>query len=146
TRCVVPDDCGVNHAGYRAWSPGRFMERLSEIASPNQIRQSLQEFAHVNRGPMEVEEALGKNRDRDDATNQNWPHQQATLLDVINHAGFVVFFTDCGKPTTRPAYDWSLNAMGSIWRFSKSLLLLGAFLSSLRRRRGADLGSALATY
>jgi hypothetical protein len=50
------------------------MQRLSEIATPNQVRQSLQEFAHVNRGAMQVKEALGKNSDRDDTAAQDWPH------------------------------------------------------------------------
>jgi len=32
-------------------------------------------------------------------------------LDVINHAGFVVFFAGCGKPTTRCPCDWLLTAI-----------------------------------
>jgi len=42
----------------------------------------------MNRGTVKVEEAFGKDRNRDDATAQNWPHQQSALLDVINHVGF----------------------------------------------------------
>jgi hypothetical protein len=64
------------------------MKCLSEIAPTNQVRQSLQELAHMNRGTVKVEEAFGKDRNRNDATAQNWPHQQSALLDVINHVGF----------------------------------------------------------
>jgi hypothetical protein len=63
------------------------MKCLSEIAPTNQIRQSLQELAHINRSAVKVEEAFGKDRNRDDATAQNGPHQQSALLDVINHVG-----------------------------------------------------------
>ena len=76
------------------------MQRLSEIATPNQVRQSLQEFADMNAGAVQVKEALGKNSDRDDAAAQDWPHQQSAFLDVIDHAGFVALFLDCGKATT----------------------------------------------
>src|SRR4029453_6892573 len=122
------------------------MERLCKIASPNQIPQSLQEFPHMNCCTVKVKEALGEDRDRDDATHQNWPHYQPALLDVINHAGFVVFFAGCGKRTTRCRCDWSLNATVSIWLFRKCVLLSGAFLPSFRRRRPAELGSAVATH
>jgi hypothetical protein len=45
------------------------MERLCKIASPNQIRQSLQEFADMNCCTVKVKEALGEDRDCDDATH-----------------------------------------------------------------------------
>ena len=41
------------------------------------------------------------------------------FLDVINHAGFVVFFTGCGKPTAALLYDWLLNVIANILRFSR---------------------------
>ncbi len=50
------------------------MESLCEISPPNQIRQPLQEFAHMNCCAVKVKEALGKDSDRDDATDQYWPH------------------------------------------------------------------------
>jgi hypothetical protein len=50
---------------------------------------------------MKVEEALGKDGDRNDAAGQNWPHQQPTFLNVLNHAGFVALFGTCGKPATK---------------------------------------------
>ncbi len=50
------------------------MKCLSEIAPTNEVRQSLQELADVNRGTVQVEEAFGKNSNRDDATAQDWPH------------------------------------------------------------------------
>jgi len=37
---------------------------------------------------MQVKEAFGENADRNDATGQNWPHQQTALLNIINHANF----------------------------------------------------------
>src|SRR6266567_2201285 len=86
------------------------MECFSEITAANKIRESLQKFAHMNCGTMEVKEALGKDRDRDDATAQNWPHQQSALLDVFNHAGFVALFSDCGKPTTKGRSSASTQA------------------------------------
>jgi glucose-6-phosphate-specific signal transduction histidine kinase len=64
------------------------MQCLGEITTSNKIRKSLQELAYVNRGTMQVEQAFGENSNRDDAAAQNWPHQQAALLDVINHADF----------------------------------------------------------
>src|SRR5205814_7597371 len=65
-----------------------FMQCLGEITTSNKIRKSLQELAYVNRGTMQVEQAFGENSNRDDTAAQNWPHQQAALLDVINHADF----------------------------------------------------------
>ncbi len=50
------------------------MQRLSEIATPNQIRQSLQEFTDMNRSAVQVKEALGKNSNRNDAAAQDRPH------------------------------------------------------------------------
>jgi hypothetical protein len=50
------------------------MERLCKIASPNQIRESLQEFADMNCCTVKVKESLGEDGDRDDAAHQNWPH------------------------------------------------------------------------
>jgi hypothetical protein len=55
---------------------------------------------------MKVEEALGKDRDRNDAAGQNWPHQQPTFLNVLNHAGFVPLFRNCGKPATKGDPGW----------------------------------------
>jgi hypothetical protein len=50
---------------------------------------------------MEVEEALGEDGDRNNAAGQNWPHQQPTFLNVLNHAGFVPLFGNCGKPAPK---------------------------------------------
>jgi hypothetical protein len=54
---------------------------------------------------MKVKEALGKDGDRNDAAGQNWPHQQPTFLNVLNHAGFVALFGNCGKPATKGDLD-----------------------------------------
>jgi len=34
---------------------------------------------------MEVKKAFGEDGDRNDAASQNWPHQQTTLLNVVDH-------------------------------------------------------------
>src|SRR5947207_13270491 len=61
------------------------MEGLGEVAALDEIGEALEEFAHVDGGAVEVEESLGKDGDGDDAAGQNGPHEQATLLDVIDH-------------------------------------------------------------
>ena len=63
------------------------MKRFCEIASLNEIGKSLQELAYVDSGAMEIKEALGEDGDSDDAAGQNRPHEQAALLDVVDHLG-----------------------------------------------------------
>jgi hypothetical protein len=46
----------------------------------------LEKFADVNRSAVKIKKPLRKNTDRDDAANQDRPHEQTTLLDVIDHA------------------------------------------------------------
>src|SRR5206468_10767934 len=74
-RRVVPDNCCMNHARHRAGRARGFVKCFSEIAPTNEVRQSLQELAHMNRGTVQVKEAFGKDSNGDDATAQNWPHQ-----------------------------------------------------------------------
>ena len=50
---------------------------------------------------MHIKEPLGENSDGNDATGHNRPHQQAALLDVIDHAFFLTRFETRGKLTTQ---------------------------------------------
>ena len=61
------------------------MQRLGEVASLYQVREPLQELTDVDGRAMQIEKPLCKDSDCDDAASQNRPHQQATLLDVIDH-------------------------------------------------------------
>ena len=63
------------------------MERFREVAPRDQVRQPLQKFAHVNGSAVKIEQPLGENGDRDHAADQDRPHEQTALLDVIDHAG-----------------------------------------------------------
>src|SRR5438067_2385704 len=102
-RQVVPKNGGVNNASHRTWSASRLVQGLGEIAPLDQVRKTLQKFTHMNRGTMQVEEALGKNGDGDNAAGQNRPHQQPALLDVINHAGYL--FTPFLREEQLPWHD-----------------------------------------
>ena len=107
------------------------MERLCEIASPNQIRQSLQEFAHVNRGPVKVEEALSKDCDRDDATAPELATLTIRPLDVINHAGFVVLLYATVASQQRHFYTTGCSVQAAnILRFSQEWLIAELFRAS----------------
>ena len=85
---IVADDGGMNDARDRPRCAGRFVQRFGEIAALNEIGKPLQEFADVDGGAMEIKEALGENRDRHDAADQDRPHEQPALLDVIDHGNF----------------------------------------------------------
>src|SRR5204863_3181855 len=84
SRHIVPQERGMNHPSDRTGRAGRFVQRFGEVASLNQIRKSLQKFANVNGSAMEIEKALQKDRDGDNAAGQNRPHEQPALLSVIN--------------------------------------------------------------
>ena len=62
------------------------MQGLSKIAALDQIGQAFQELAHMNGGPMQIKKPFREDGDRDDAADQDGPHEQTTLLDVIDHA------------------------------------------------------------
>jgi hypothetical protein len=62
------------------------MQRFGKIAPLEQVGESLQKLAHVNRGAMKVKKPFREDGDRDDAADQDGPHEQTTLLDVIDHA------------------------------------------------------------
>ena len=95
----MPDDRGVNDARDRSRRAGRFMQRLGEIAPLDEIGEPLEELADVDGGAMQIEEPLGENSDGNDAASQDGPHQQAALLDVVDHADFVLAaFAARGKP------------------------------------------------
>src|ERR1051326_300571 len=81
------------------------MQCLGEIAAPNEVRQSFQEFTNMNASAVQIKEALGKHSYRDDAAAQNRPHQQSALLDVIDHAGFC-------------------NALSLLWQGSNQITLV----------------------
>ena len=61
-------------------------------------------------------------------------------MDVINHAGFVVFFAGCGKPTAALLYDWLLNVIANILRFPDDFSYPDFFLAGF----GVEDGRALA--
>jgi hypothetical protein len=81
----MPDNGRVNNA--RDWSrrAGRFMERFREVAPLHEVGKTLEELAHVDGSPMQVKEPLGKDRHGNHAANQDGPHEQAALLDVVDH-------------------------------------------------------------
>jgi len=56
----------------------------------------------VDRRPVQVKEAFGKNGDRNYAAGQNRPHQQAAFLDIVNHATFLDLFAEGGKSSGAP--------------------------------------------
>ncbi len=62
------------------------MQGLGKVAALQQIGKALEKFADVNRGAMKIEEAFREDPDRDDAADQDGPHEETTLLDVIDHA------------------------------------------------------------
>jgi len=62
------------------------MESLGEIASLEEIRKPLEKFADVNGGRVELEQPLGENSDRNHSAGQNGPHEEPTLLHVVDHA------------------------------------------------------------
>ncbi len=80
------DDRGVNDAGDGSRRAGGFMQRLGEVPPLQEVREPLQELPDVDGGAVQIEEALCEDRDGNDAASQNRPHQQATLLDVVDHA------------------------------------------------------------
>ena len=61
------------------------MQRLGEVSTLDQVGEPLQELADVNRRAVQIEKSLCENRDGNDAAGQNRPHEQAALLDVIDH-------------------------------------------------------------
>src|SRR5438105_9247187 len=61
------------------------MQRLGEVSPLDQVGEPLQELANVNRRAVQIEEPLCEDRDGNDAAGQNRPHEQAALLDVIDH-------------------------------------------------------------
>ena len=56
-----------------------------EIAALDEVGKSLEKFTHVNGGAMQIEEPLRDHCDRDYAASQDGPHEQAALLDVVDH-------------------------------------------------------------
>src|SRR5215831_14865589 len=81
------NDGGVNDTGDRTGSASGFMERFGEVAALDKIGETLEEFADVDGGAVEVKETFSEDGDGDDAAGENGPHEQATLLDVIDHVG-----------------------------------------------------------
>jgi hypothetical protein len=61
------------------------MERFGEIAALKEIRKSLEKFTDVNRGAMQIEQPFRKDRDGNDAAREDGPHEETTLLDVVDH-------------------------------------------------------------
>ena len=65
----------MNHSRHRTWRAGGLVQSFSEISTPDQVRQSFQELAYMNRRAMKVKKTFRKNCNRDNAAGQNWPHQ-----------------------------------------------------------------------
>src|SRR5439155_13398686 len=85
SREIMPDNCGVNHARHRPGCAGGFMQGFGKIAALDQVGQPLQELAHVNGGAMQIKKPFRDHGNRDDAANQDGPHQQPALLEVFDH-------------------------------------------------------------
>ena len=81
----MPDNCGVNHTRHRSRRPGGFMQGFGKIAALDQIGQSFQELAHMNGRAMQIKKPFRENSNRDDAADQDGPHQQPALLEVFDH-------------------------------------------------------------
>src|SRR6478752_9730497 len=78
----------MNHSRHRAGRAGGLMQTLSEISTADQVRESFQKLAYMDGRAVKIKKTLRKNSNRDNAADQNWPHQQSAFLDVINHAEF----------------------------------------------------------
>jgi hypothetical protein len=79
------DDRGMNDAGDRPRRARWFVEGLSKVSPLDQVREPLQELADVNCRAVQIKEPLCEDGDGNDAAGQNRPHEQAALLDVIDH-------------------------------------------------------------
>ena len=51
----------MNHSRHRAGRAGGLVQSLSKIATANQVRQSFQELAYMDRRTMKIKKALRKN-------------------------------------------------------------------------------------
>jgi len=51
----------MNHSRHRAWRAGGLVQSLSEIATADQVLQSLQELAYMDGRAMKIKKALRKN-------------------------------------------------------------------------------------
>jgi hypothetical protein len=101
----IMDDRGVNDSRDRARGSGRLVQGLGEVAALDQVSEPLQKLAHVDGGAVQIKEPLGKNRDGNDAARQDGPHEQAPLLDVVDHGPFVLTgFAAHGKPGSLPVH------------------------------------------
>jgi hypothetical protein len=63
-----------------------FVEGLGVIVPLHKIRKPLEEFTDVDRRSVKVKKPFRKNGDSKDAADEDGPHEQTTLLDVIDHA------------------------------------------------------------
>jgi hypothetical protein len=61
------------------------MQGFGKIAALDQIGQAFQELTHVNGRAMQIKEPFRDHGNRDDAANQDGPHQKPTLLEVFDH-------------------------------------------------------------
>jgi hypothetical protein len=61
------------------------VQGFGKIAALDQIGQAFQELAHVNGRAMQIKEPFRDNGNRDDAANQDGPHQKPALLEVFDH-------------------------------------------------------------
>ena len=52
---------------------------------PEKIGKTLEKFADVDAGPVQIEKPLGEHSDGNDTARQDRPHEQAALLDVVDH-------------------------------------------------------------
>jgi hypothetical protein len=62
------------------------VQRFGEIATPDQVGESLEKLAHVNAGAVQIKQPLREHRNRDDGADEDWPHQQSALLEVFDHS------------------------------------------------------------
>ena len=51
----------MNHSRHRAWRAGGFVQSLGEIATPDEIGKSFQEFAYMDGRAMKIKKALREN-------------------------------------------------------------------------------------
>ena len=82
----MANDRGMNNASDGPRCAGTFMECFSEITPLHKIRKPLEEFTDMDRRPVKVKKPFRKNGNSKDAADQDGPHEQTTLLDVIDHA------------------------------------------------------------
>ena len=82
----MTDDGGVDDPRDGRGAARTFHLRLGKAPVLDEILQPAHELADAQRDPVEVAGALQEGGAREDATEEDQPHQGATLLHIVDHA------------------------------------------------------------